>query len=124
MGAAVALENIAFIEEHGLVERVREQIGPYFRDRLKELLEFPCIGEVQSLGVLGRFEIDLSVGSQHTSQAENDAFREKIVGIAWKRGLATKGGGLCLPMIITTEQIDEGIGILKDSIAEALSDAA
>ena len=121
VGAAVALENIAFIQERGLVERVRDEIGPYFGEQLTQLLGLSCVGEVQSFGVLGRLEIDLSkAGRGSATQADNDKFLGKVAEIAWKRGLATKGGGLCLPMIITKEQIDEVITILKHSIIEAL----
>lgn len=118
VGAAVALENIAVIQEQRLMDRVRDDIEPYFESRLKELLEFPCVGETQVFGVFGRIEIDLS-GASH---AENDAFFDRVVDIAWKKGVATKGSAntFCLPMIITREQIDEGIAVLKEAIAEAV----
>ena len=119
VGAAVALENIAVIEEQGLMRRVRDEIGPYFGARLQELLQLPCVGEVQSFGVFGRIEMNASRGGRTASQEEHDALLDKVVDIAWKRGLATKGGGFCLPMIITREQIDEAVNILEASIAEA-----
>ena len=120
VGAAVALESIAFIEEHGLVDRVRQETGPYFRKRLEELREFQCIGDIRSCGVLGGLDVDLSGGAHTSSKGDNDAFLDKVVQIAWRRGLAMRGIGLCLPMIITQEQIDEAVGILKGSIKEAL----
>lgn len=121
VGAAVALENLAVIEEQGLVEKVRTEIGPHFAQRLQELVEFPCVGEVRSMGVLGVIEFDLSKGGNPASKEQQTALLAKMGTITWRRGLANRGNGMCLPMTITKEQIDEAIGILKESITEALS---
>lgn len=120
VGCAVALENIAIIEEEKLTQKVRDDIGPYFSRRLQELLEFPCVGEVRSLGVLGAIEFDLEkIGA--ASQISNAAFNERFIDIAWQKGVAFRGGGLALPMIITQAQLDDAIEILKDSLQEALN---
>src|SRR3546814_9085809 len=50
---AVALENIAIIEEEKLVERVREDVGPYLQQRLATLADHPLVGEVRGVGMLG-----------------------------------------------------------------------
>lgn len=120
VGAAVALENIAIIEEQGLVERVREGIGPYFAQRLEEFKDYPCVGEVRTFGVLGAVEIDM----QRVGKGEDDSKRlnEKINTLAWNKGLTLRASGLVLPMIITHQQIDEVINILKESFDEALDD--
>jgi putrescine aminotransferase len=119
VGAAVALETIAVIEEEGLVERVRDEIGPYFSKRLHELLEFPCVVSVRSLGVMGGIDFDASAGARSASKAENDDLVDHVTRVMWERGGIMRIGGLCLPMVITKEQIDEAFGIVKKSIAEA-----
>lgn len=120
VGAAVALETIAFIQEECLVEKIRDDIGPYFAKRLKEFQVFPCVGEVRSLGVLGAIEIDLTCMNQEATLADSEALMNKFIDIAWKKGLAIRGGGLTLPMIITREQIDQMIDILMESLTEAI----
>ena len=120
VGAAVALETIAIIEEQGLVERIRDDIGPYFSERLKAFLTFPCVGEVRSMGVLGAIEIDMSRIKEDATLADSEALLNRCIDIAWEKGLAMRGGGLTLPMIITRPQIDQMIDILQASLTEAL----
>jgi putrescine aminotransferase len=122
VGAAVALANIAVIQEQDLVQRVRQEIGPYLSRRLGELLEFPCVGEVRCCGVMAAFEIDVRKADPAATAAQNAALLDKIADQCWQRGAYVRGGCLlCLPMIITGAQIDEVVDILKDSIRAALA---
>lgn len=121
VGAAVALENIAVIEDQQLVDRVRREIGPYFHRRLRRFLELPCVGEVRCCGVMGAIEFDFSKVGRSSEAADLDAFLKKMELAAWNKGLGTRGALFCLPMIITHGQIDEAMDILADSIAEALA---
>jgi adenosylmethionine-8-amino-7-oxononanoate aminotransferase/NAD(P)-dependent dehydrogenase (short-subunit alcohol dehydrogenase family) len=57
VAAAVALENLRIIEREGLVERVRDDLGPYFAERLASLRDHPMVGETRSLGLIGAVEI-------------------------------------------------------------------
>ncbi len=55
---AVALENIRLIEEEGLVERVRDDTGPYIQSSLRQALEgHPLVGEVRGIGMFGAVEL-------------------------------------------------------------------
>jgi putrescine aminotransferase len=54
---AVGLANIELIEREGLVEKVRDDTGPYLARRLKELTDHPIVGEVRSLGLVGAVEL-------------------------------------------------------------------
>lgn len=42
--AAAALENLRIIEDEGLVERVRDDIGPYFAEGWKSLTDHEVVG--------------------------------------------------------------------------------
>lgn len=57
VAAAVALENLEIIQREGLVERVRDEIGPYFTERLASLGDHPMVGETRGLGLIGAVEI-------------------------------------------------------------------
>ena len=124
VGAAVALENIAVIEDDGLLEKVKHDTGPYLAARLKEFLEFPCVGEVQSSGIIGAIEIDITKVKPGAME-DSVALGTQIGEIAWKKGVNARPigttFGMMFPMIITRQQIDKAIGILKESIVEALS---
>ena len=58
VACAVALENLAIIEREGLIERVRDDTGPYFAAALKERIgNHPIVGEVRTFGLLGAIEL-------------------------------------------------------------------
>ncbi len=54
---AVALANIRVLRDEGIINRVREDIGPYFNQRWASLAEHPLVGEARSIGLMGAIEI-------------------------------------------------------------------
>ena len=63
VSAAVALRNIQIIEEEHLVDRAREDAGPYLAAALQRLADHPLVGEVRSLGLIGAVEIVAEKGT-------------------------------------------------------------
>lgn len=58
VACAVALRNLEIIEQEGMIERVRDETGPYFAKALKERIEdHDLVGEVRTFGLLGAIEI-------------------------------------------------------------------
>ena len=72
---AVAIANIKLIQEQGLVERIKTDIGPYLQERWLKLTDHPLVAEARMVGLMGaielvkskdpleRFEEDQDVGS-------------------------------------------------------------
>jgi len=54
---AVALENIRILRDDGIIERVRDDTGPYFNQRWATLAEHPIVGEARSIGLVGAIEL-------------------------------------------------------------------
>jgi putrescine aminotransferase len=55
---AVALANLDILQREGLIERVRDDTGPYLLQRLKqEIGDHPLVGEVRGFGLLAAIEI-------------------------------------------------------------------
>lgn len=54
---AVAIANIRLLKREGLVERVREDIGPYLKERWMKLLDHPLVGETRMTGLMGALEL-------------------------------------------------------------------
>ena len=54
---AVAIANIRLIQEQGLVERVRDDIGPYLQERWHKLGEHRLVGETRMVGLMGALEL-------------------------------------------------------------------
>ncbi len=57
VSCAVAIENIRILKDEKLVERVKNDTGPYLARRLAELTDHPLVGEVRSLGFVGAIEL-------------------------------------------------------------------
>lgn len=57
VACAVALKNLEILEREGLVEKVREETGPYLARRLAELRGHAIVGETRSLGLVGAVEL-------------------------------------------------------------------
>jgi putrescine aminotransferase len=58
VSCAVALENIRILKEEGLVDRVRDDVGPYLRRCLEQALaDHPLVGEVRGVGLLAAIEL-------------------------------------------------------------------
>jgi len=55
--AAAALENIRILEDERLIERVRDDIGPYFAKGWKSLLDHELVGEADCVGLMGGLQL-------------------------------------------------------------------
>jgi putrescine aminotransferase len=54
---AVALANIRALRDEGIIDRVREDTGPYFAQRWASLGDHPLVGEARSIGLMGAIEL-------------------------------------------------------------------
>lgn len=68
---AVAIENIRILQRENLVERVRDDIGPYLQERWHRLAEHPLIGETRMVGLIGAME--LVADKESMTRFEKDA---------------------------------------------------
>ncbi len=57
VACAVALANLRILEGEKLVDRVREDIGPYLQRRWAELGDHPLVGEARGVGLIGALEL-------------------------------------------------------------------
>jgi putrescine---pyruvate transaminase len=54
---AVAMENLRILQREKLVERVRDDIGPYLQRGWQTLADHPLVGEVRMIGLIGALEL-------------------------------------------------------------------
>jgi len=117
---AVAMKTLEILIRENLVENAAK-VGKYMLERLKELEEYPYVGEVRGLGLVGAFEV---VQDKH-SRVPDSNLAEKLVGDARKKGLIIRVAGTAIqlgPPLITTEaDIDRIMNILKPIVAELKS---
>lgn len=117
LGCVASLEVISMIEDGNLLQRSQE-IGT----RVKEILDFPSnhIGEIRGLGAM----IGVEIVKDKEKKAQHREFVNEVVSECFKRGVlfmrAADGDVIRLlpPLVITDEQLDEAIGVLKDVIQQ------
>ena len=120
--AAVALRNIEIIQREGLVERTRDDTGPYLAKALEALADHPLVGEVRSVGLIGAVEIvaDKVTGARFGGAEGTAGPMVRDACIA--NGLMVRGIRdtivICPPLIISHAQIDELIAIIRRSLDE------
>ena len=54
---AVAIENLRILQRENLVERIRDDIGPYLQAKWKALEDHALVGEARMVGLMGAFEL-------------------------------------------------------------------
>ncbi|MGH8240675.1 MAG: aminotransferase class III-fold pyridoxal phosphate-dependent enzyme, partial [Steroidobacteraceae bacterium] len=57
VAAAAAFKNIEILRNEQLIERVREDIGPYLQEQFATLSDHPLVGEVRGVGLMAALEI-------------------------------------------------------------------
>ena len=130
-GCAVALRNIAILEEEGLVGRSAE-LGADLLGRLREALgDHPMVGEVRGRGLLVGIEV---VSDRETNAPAARADAVALVGAAQRRGLlvgrnADTAGGmdnvvvLAPPLCATEDDLDHIVRVLAEVFAEKTAPA-
>jgi putrescine---pyruvate transaminase len=120
---AVALECLAITEREGLIERVRNDTGPYFRKKLmEEVSGHGIVGQVRTFGLLGAIEI---VADKETRarfpETKGAAYlvRDKAI----ENGMMMRAVGdtmiLSPPLIWTRETIDLAVGRIVKALDAA-----
>ena len=57
VACAVAIANIKLIQRDKLVERIRDDIGPYLQKQWAGLMDHPLVGDTRMVGLMGAFEL-------------------------------------------------------------------
>ena len=122
LACAAGLAVLEVLEKEKLNNRSLE-MGARLTARLKQLqARFPCIGEVRSLGMMVAIEL---VKNRRADQPDAD-LTKAVVQAAGRRGLILLSCGLysnviriLAPLTIPDALLEEGLGLLEQSLAEA-----
>ena len=115
VACAVALANIRLIRRERLVERVREDTGPYLATQFASLKEHPLVGDAETCGLMGAV---LLVMDKH---AGTPFAAELGVGMLCRNhcfgnGLIMRAVGdrmiIAPPLVITRAQIDDMMALI------------
>ena len=126
VACAVAVANIRLIRELGLVERVRDDVGPYLADQYATLRDHPLVGDAETCGLMGAI---LLVKDKATGTAFPDSLEMGMVcrGHCFREGLIMRAVGdrmiIAPPLVITRAQIDEMMTLIRRCLDLTLEDA-
>jgi len=113
---AVALANVRLLQREGLVERVKDDIGPYLQKGWQSLAEHPLVGEARMVGLMGALELVKSkrpVERFDEKQGVGTICRDALID----NGLVLRAVGdtiVCAPpFTLTHKEADELIEIAR-----------
>ena len=120
-GAAAALVNIAIVEREDLVENARLR-GSQLEGALTDLKERHwSIGDVRGAGLLQGIEFVRDRATKELFSSEQE-FDKRMTAKLFDRGiyLRVRGHilGLCPPLIINADEIDEIVSAIDESLTE------
>ncbi len=119
--AAVALKNLELMQAEGIVERVRDDIGPYLAERWAGLAGHPLVGEARSQGLIGALEL---VADKATGERFPKALGVGTLcrDICFETGLVMRSVGdtmiISPPLVISRAEVDELVGLARQALDE------
>lgn len=123
VSAAVALKNIEIIERENLVERVKNDVGPYLAEAIRRLNRDPLVGETRSIGLLGAVEIVAEQGTNKRFTGKEGKAGPIVRDACIANGLMVRGIRdsvvMCPPLIVSRDEIDRMIDIIARSLRQA-----
>ncbi len=124
VACAAALKNIEIMKREDLLNHVH-QIGPYFQQQLKTLLDLPIVGDVRGVGLMAcvefvkdkttkeRFAEELDIGKWISNRADSlGLIVRPIVNL----------NVMSPPLIITRDQVDFIVATLRASVLACIED--
>ena len=110
VAAAVALENLRIIEEEKLVERVRDDIGPYLKKKWTSLTDHPLVGEATIVGLMGSLALTPDKASRAAFAAAAGTVGYICREFSFGNNLIMRHVGdrmiIAPPLCITREEVD------------------
>ncbi len=107
---AVALANIHVLRDEGIIDRVREDIGPYFNRRWAGLAEHSLVGEARSIGLMGAIEIVADKSTRERFDKDLQA-GTRCRDFCFTNGLVMRAVGDTMivspPLIVEHSHVDE-----------------
>jgi len=117
---AAALANLAVIERDQLVQKTRDDLGPYFQQKLRSFANHPAVGEARGHGMIGALELLPREGK--AALTPTTMLGVKAAAIARRHGVIVRGIrdliAMSPPLTITREEIDFLFGGVEKMLSE------
>lgn len=125
VACAVACAAINILREERIVERVRDDIGPYLQARWQELGSHPLVGETRMVGLIGALELVKDKARRQTFPDPGE------VGVLCRdlciaNGLVMRAVRdtmiIAPPLVISREQVDELVDKARRTLDHTLAE--
>ena len=127
VACAVACATINILRSEGIVDRVRDDVGPYLQQRWRELADHPLVGEARGVGLIGALEL---VRDKQTRQtfAEPGDVGTLCRDICIENGLVMRAVRdtmiIAPPLVMTRAHVDELVDKARKSLDRTLEKVA
>ncbi|GLU32712.1 aspartate aminotransferase family protein [Trinickia caryophylli] len=120
VAAAVAVANLKLLRDGHIVQRVKEDTGPYFQALLREALgRHPIVGEIAGTGLVAGIQLARDPATR-TRFANGDEVGTLCRDFCFNGNLVMRATGdrmlLSPPLVITRQEIDELVSKAKKAI--------
>jgi putrescine aminotransferase len=129
VACAVALENLRILREEKLVEKVRDDTGPYLKQQFEALIDHPLVGLAETCGfVAGLNLVRKKAPVLHDSQwfDPTDGVGMICRGHMFGNGMIMRACGdrmiIAPPLTMSHAQIDEMIALIRSCLDKTLAD--
>lgn len=121
VSCAVALANIAIIEELGLIDQVKNDTGPYFQKAMRDVFgKHPAVDEVRGIGLIGAMEIKPAGAKRGDGSGKRGvAVRDRIIANGLIMRACWDTMVYAPPLTITRSEIDQFVEAAKKGVDEA-----
>jgi putrescine aminotransferase len=125
VACAVGLANVKLIQRLGLVEHVRDDVGPHLAAAFAQLAEHPLVGDAETCGLMGALLLvkDKAQGTSFDADLEVGMLCR---GHCFREGLVMRAVGdrmiIAPPLVITRAQVDEMVGLIRRCLDLTLAD--
>jgi putrescine aminotransferase len=119
VACAVGLANLAIIEREKLVERVRDDVGPYLRQAFESLADHPLVGVAETCGLMAGLVL---VRDKARRQPFSEEWKAGMLCRAhmFAQGVVMRAVGdrmiVAPPLVITRGEIDQMIALIRASL--------
>jgi len=122
VSCAASLCNLGILERENLIGNAA-RTGEYFQARLRELAQLPIVGEVRGKGLMAAIEL-VSDKATRAPFSPLGSVATNVAALAYESGLICRAVrdllALAPPLIITTQQVDDMVGILRQALEGAI----
>jgi putrescine aminotransferase len=125
VACAVGLANIDVLQREGIVQKVRDETGPYLAAQFETLAAHPLVGEVQTCGLMGAVQLVKDKSTNATFPGDI-GLGMVCRGHCFGNGLIMRAVGdrmiVAPPLVITRGQIDEMMALIRKCLDLTLAD--